>query len=323
MLNFRKLKQDFSPATLKEGRSLYERKAIAWAKIIKMSAQMVRLKSRVTGNFEKPFSCELEIDRRESMALDSDCDCAHRYDCQHLAALMFYLEEHFESMVVAYSKEMDLEKTKDVDEDEKETLRETFKEAETKETVRRGKKHQKELLDEYIGASQVLGRSPFFLPEENLPMDKGEIAVVMLAPTSQNSVDIQLALRLPFRSKPLNVANVKEFFDAVRYGEALYIGSRRYFFSLDSFDPISRAVLSSIMDFARFLDSKDERGARIVQVDIEAFGAILARVNEMAAASQPPPRRTTDDSQAAEAPALPCFYCLTIEEPLKRANILA
>ncbi len=167
MLNFRKLKQDFSPAILKEGRVFFEKSAIAWAKIMKLSGQAVRLKSRVTGNFDKAYSCELEIDRRESMVVYSDCDCSHKYDCQHLAALMFYLEDHFESIVVAYSKEMDLEKAKDVDEEEKETLRETFKEAESKDHVRRSKKNQKELLNEYIEASQVLGKSPFFLPQEN------------------------------------------------------------------------------------------------------------------------------------------------------------
>ncbi len=317
MLNFRKLKQDFSPAILKEGRVFFEKSAIAWAKIMKLSGQAVRLKSRVTGNFDKAYSCELEIDRRESMVVYSDCDCSHKYDCQHLAALMFYLEDHFESIVVAYSKEMDLEKAKDVDEEEKETLRETFKEAESKDHVRRSKKNQKELLNEYIEASQVLGKSPFFLPQENFVLDKAEIAVVVLPSSTQTTIDIQLALRLPFRSKPLAVPYVKEFFDAVRYGEGLYIGSRRYFFSPDSFDPLSRTVLASIMDFSRVLDAQDERGARVVQVDVEAFGSILAQVYEASTPGQQ--TRHTKDESASELLPLSCFYMGTLEEPLRRA----
>src|SRR5438093_757196 len=99
---------------------------------------------------------------------------------------------------------------------QKETLRETFKEAETKEVVRRGRKHQKELLEEYIGASQVLGKSPFFLPEEELIADKAELAI-MFSNQLQHGLDqssnpeIQLALRLPYRSKPLIFPNIKEF----------------------------------------------------------------------------------------------------------------
>ena len=182
MLNFRKLKKDFAPAMIKDGRAFCDKNAVTAAKIIKMGAQAIRLSCRVVGNFENSYHCEIEIDRRESMIVDSDCDCPYKYDCQHLAAFLFYLEDHFEEMVVAYSKETDLEKSKDVDETEKATLRETFKEAETKEVVRRGRKNQKELLQEYVGASQVLGQSPFFLPEEELQADKAELAIIFSAP---------------------------------------------------------------------------------------------------------------------------------------------
>src|SRR5262249_12792268 len=156
-----KLKQDYSPAILKEGRQLYDKKLVEAAKIIKLTSDHVRLSCRVLGSYENAYTCELEIDRRESTTLDSDCDCPYKYDCQHLAAVLFYLEEQFDSIVVAYSKEMDLEKADEIDETDKAKLRETFKEAENKEVLRKGKKHQKELLQEYIGSSQVLGQSPF------------------------------------------------------------------------------------------------------------------------------------------------------------------
>ncbi len=50
----------------------------------------------------------------------------------------------------------------------KKHLRKTFKEAELKKSPERGKNFKKSFLQEYIGASQVLGQSPFFLPEEDL-----------------------------------------------------------------------------------------------------------------------------------------------------------
>lgn len=321
MINFRSLKKDFSPSMLKDGRSLYEKKAVNSAKILKMSAQSVRLSSRVAGNFDNAYHCEIEIDLRESMATDSDCDCPHKYDCHHLAAFICHLEENYEEIVVTYSKETNLEQDEDVDEDEKATLLETFKEAETKEVVRRGKKNQKELLQEYIGASQVMGRSPFFLPEEEMAADKAELAIIFTMqsiPGSDQfgSPELQLALRLPFRSKPLNIPFLKEFFDAVRYSEALYIGSKRYFFNFDSFDDAGAEILRMVMNSARCLDGKEERNLRFAQIDLEAFGTILARVYDMAVLNTTTARNTTEDGEVEQLP-LPYLYCGTLEEPLR------
>lgn len=318
MLNFRRLKQDFAPAMIKDGKTLCDRKAVTHAKIIKMTAQAVRLSCRVSGNFDNTYHCEIEIDRRESMTIDSDCDCPHKYDCHHLAAFLFFLEEHFEEIVVAYSKEANIEKAQDVDEEEKATLLETFKEAETKEVARKGKKHQKELLQEYVSASHVLGRSPFFLPEEELAADKAELAFVFnsqqQAPES-NGIEFQLALRLPYRSKPLTVPFLKDFFDAVRYGEGIYIGNKRYFFSNQSFDEAGWEVLSMIMNFARFHDAKEERGLRLGCLDLEAFGTVLARVYNMA--NKAPAAMIHTEEGEAEGMLMPYFYCSTLEEPLR------
>ncbi|MEI8365792.1 MAG: DEAD/DEAH box helicase [Parachlamydiaceae bacterium] len=320
MLNFRRLKQEFAPAMLKDGKNLHDKEAVTSAKILKMSAQAVRLSCRVAGNFDNSYHCEVEVDRRESMAIDSDCDCPHKYDCHHLAAFLFFLEERFEEMVVNYSKETNLDKSEDVDEQEKATLLETFKEAESKEVLRRTKKNTKELLQEYIGASLVLGRSPFFLPEEVLTPDKAEFAFIVFLPQQtladlSHVPELQISLRLPYRSKPLNIPNLKEFFDAIRYGESLYIGSKRYFFNHESFDAMGFETLKMIMDFARFSDNKEERGLRFVQIDAEAFGSILARIYDRSCSV--PVTRTRADSDDVELQRVPFFYCGTLEEPLR------
>lgn len=325
MPNFRQLKKDFSPGMLKEGRALCDKQhAITSPKIAKMSADAVRLNCRVSGNFENSYQCEIEIDLHESTIIDSDCDCPYKYDCQHLAAFLFYLEEHYDEIVVAYSKETDLEHAQNVDEKEKATLLETFKEAETKEVVRKGRKNQKELLQEYISASKVLGQSPFFLPDEELSQDKAELAVVFSLPTAAEGcshIEIQLALRLPFRSKPLNIPNVKEFFDAVRYGEALYIGSKRYFFSLESFEGSSREILGMVMNFARFLEPREDRSQRLALIDIEAFGTILAWAHDNGLGT---PASMGDHEEAeSDASALSCLYVGSLEEPLRFSNVQA
>ncbi|MGZ3732793.1 MAG: SNF2-related protein, partial [Parachlamydiaceae bacterium] len=321
MLNFRKLKQDYASTVLKEGKTAYEKKSILSAKIMKLDPQSVRLSCRVSGNFDHVYQCEIEIDQRGSTTIDSDCDCSYKYDCQHLACVLFYLEEHFDSLLIAYSNENNLEKEEHIDETEKEILLKTIKEAETKEMVRRGKKSQKELLQEYITSSTILGQSPFFHFEEDPPCDSAELAVVFLNPLPQTKSnqsyipEIQLALRLPFRSKPLNIPNVKEFLDAVRYCEPIYIGSKNYFFTLDSFEGESRSILKLILDNAYFVESNEERNLRLAYFDAEAFGAILAHAHELAMARAP--SRVAKEESENGFQALPCLYHLTLEEPLR------
>ena len=70
--------------------------------------------------------------------------------------------------------------------------------------------------------------------------------------------------------------------DAVRYNEALYIGSKRYFFSMGSFDEASTQILKLIIDFARLPEVKNEKQQRIANIDAEAFGTLLAAAHQIA-----------------------------------------
>lgn len=322
MLNFRKLKQDYSSSVLKEGKTAYSKGSILSAKIVKLNPQNVRLSFRVMGNFDHAYQCEIEIDRNASTAIDSDCDCSYKYDCQHLASVLFYLEEHFDALLIAYSKESLHENEEIGDEHEKEKLRQTIQEAESKEVVRHGKKQQKELLQEYVSSSAVLGQSPFFHFEEDPPCDTAELAIIFNNPLQQHSntqysAEIQIALRLPYRSKPLNIPNVKDFLDAIRYCEPIYIGNKHYFFTLESFNSESRSLLKMILDNAHFVDSVEERNLRTAQLDTEAFGSMLAHAYEIALA-QPPSRK---EDQETTFQTLPCLYHLTLEEPLRFSMI--
>lgn len=322
MLNFRKLKHDFSPAILKEGKTLYDKDMVVSIKIINLKSDAVRFSCRVMGSFDNCYESELEIDSNESIIVDSDCDCSYKYDCQHLAAVLFYLESNYDQILVAYSKETDLEKDVEVNDLQKEHLRVTFKEAETKEHLKRDKKVQRELLQEYIYASQVLGQSSFFRPEEEMAQDKAELAVLFTLPQNKSSeplqVEIQLSLRLPFRSKPLNITQISSFLESVRYHESLYLGNKRYFFSLNSFDEVSSQILKLIIDFARFSEIKGEKQQRTAFIDVEAFGTLLAVSHSIAAARLP--SSVSYKEQELEYLSMPCIYCGTIEEPLKLAT---
>lgn len=322
MLNFRKLKKDFSPSIIKEGKSLYDKEMVKSIKIVNLKTDSIRFSCRVAGSFDNCYESELEIDLNESVVLESDCDCTYKYDCQHLAAVLFYLDAHYNELLIAYSKETNLEKTSHVDDHEKAHLLQTIQEAEHKETVRQDKKFQKELLQEYINSSQVLGQSSFFHPEEEMAHDKAELAVIF-SPLQQKSVDgtssveIQLALRLPSRSKSLIVSQIKSFLDGIRYNEAIYIGSKRYFFSLNSFDEASSQILKILIDSARVPEIKGEKQQRIALLDTETFGSLLAISYDIA--EQRFGNFISVNDGECELLSMPGFYCGTIEESLKLA----
>lgn len=315
MINFRKLRQDFSSSILKEGKELYDKKSVVDPKILEFNGGSIRLRSRVKGAFENSYEIEIEIDRSESVAIDSNCDCTYPSDCQHIAALIYHLEVNLNEIVVAYSQGTDLEKNKEIDEESKQELRNTFEVAANKEGARRDQKYQKEVLREYLGAAQQLGGSPFFLPQVALQEDSAELAVIFTNQPREGAektscTEIQLALRLPMRSKPLYIPNVRMFLDAVRYGEPLSISGKRYFFTPHSFGPVHQELLNMIIYHARFHLGNDDRHLRFAQLDPESVGAILACAYDLAISN-----KVIIKGIERETP-LPCFHNGHLEEPL-------
>lgn len=320
MLNFRKLKQDFSSAILKEGRQLYEKNKIVTAKILRLDNETIRFSSKILGNFDNAYESEIEVDRFESQAVHTNCDCPSRFDCQHLAALIFFLEEKIDSLLIEYSKEADISKNEELGTQEKQQLINAIKEAETKEVVKQDARYQKQVLQEYVATSNVLSHSPFFLPQEESSLASAELAVIFNPQSLQQGdkkIEFQLALRLPFRSKPLQISQLKGFLEALRYEEALFVGGRRLFFSLKSFDELGASLLQLIMDHSRVQEStQNERAQRIAQLDPEVFGLLLAKTHEIAM-RQAGPRGFKDLED--EFPTLPCLYLGTLETPLRYA----
>jgi SNF2 family DNA or RNA helicase len=287
MLNFRKLRQDFASSIRDEGKDLYDQQKVVAAKILHLDNRTVRISGKIQGQYDNHYESEIEIDRIDSETIDSDCDCPYNYDCQHLAALIFYLENRFDEIMVSYSKENsldDLAEKHDLNAEEREALIIKFKEAETKQTQKQEGMYQKQVLAEYIAASEVLAISPFFKPKDKYEVDRAEAAWIFSLPQSldgKQPIEMQLSLRLPSRSKPLHIPYLKRFFEALRYEEPMYVGSKRYFFSLQSFEPKQRDIMKMMMDQARFQEQPaGEKGFRIAQIDLELFGMILAQMFE-------------------------------------------
>lgn len=318
MLNFRKLRQDFASSVLKEGKDLYEQQKIISAKILRLETDSIRFSANVKGNYENSYECEIEIDRFESQMIHSDCDCSYRYDCHHLAALIFYLEDKIDAILVEYSKQADIHSDEALDQEEKQELLETIKAAADSEVVKADERCQKQELQEYVNSAAILSTSPFFFPEEKKEQVEAELAVIFnpqsLVKNNKN-IEIQLVLRLPFRSKPLQIPSIQKFVEAIRYEEPVFVGGKKYCLSLDSFDSIGKIVLKTVMDHARYADSsKGDRAQRVALIDRETFGFLLSEVHD-AFSHEKTPSGFVKFSD--ELPAMPCLYFGGLETPLR------
>lgn len=319
MLNFRKLKQDFSSAIVKEGREFFEKQKVVSAKLIHLDNKVMRVTGRVVGQYDNVYESEIEIDRIECETIDSNCDCPYNYDCQHIAALLFYLEQNLDQILVAYSKETNLEEMaekNEIDDEEKEKLREKFEAARSKEVIRQEENFQRQVLQEYVSASEMLATSPFFRADEKKELDAAEFSMIFLLPKDEKaSVEIQLALRLPFRSKPLHVPNSKKFIESLRNQEPIFMGGKKYYFGLESFEMHQREVVRMAMDHLRFPENvASEKALRIAYMAPEFFGMILSRSFELAEQEF---SKNGYVQQEDEFPAIPWLYEGSLETPLK------
>lgn len=316
MLNFRKMKQDFSSNIIKEGKDLHEKKKVVFAKILKVDSDTIRFGAKVLGNYDNTYESEIEIDRFESQAIHSNCDCPYRYDCQHLAALLFFLEEKIDSLLVEYSKETDLEEDENIDQEQKQELLDTIKEAKTKEVAKKDERYQKQVLQEYISSSSILSESPFFQSFEVNTSMEAEVAFIFNPKSLQTKkkVDFQLALRLPSRSKPLQIIHIKNFLEALRYDEPILLAGKKYYFSLNSFNEMGRIILKLIMDHAQYpSDAANERAHRIAHISLEMFGSLLSLVYDVAVHLKKPTGFTNEE----ELPSLPFLYWGNLESSLR------
>ena len=318
MLNFRKLKQDFPPAIIKEGRELFDNQRVASAKILHLDHKTVRISGRILGQYDNYYESQIEIDRIECEAIDSDCDCPYNYDCVHLAALLFYLEIHIDEILVAYSKEKDIDEMtgdSDFDEEKKMELLEKFKEAESKQIQKQEELYQKQVLQEYVNAADLLAVSPFFRPIEKQEVDKAEVALVFTKNQEKAPIEIQIALRLPFRSKPLHIPHVKNFLESIRYEEPISLAGKKYLFTMDSFDHSQQKIVQMVMDHAECMDSTaTEKAQRVAHIDPEVCGLILARVYENALEVF---LKNGFSTQEDDQPILPGLYEGNMETPVK------
>ena len=310
MLNFRKIRQDFSQNLIKEGKELFDKGKVLSAEVQALGRDSIRVRAKVAGQFDHHYDCDIEIDRDESELIDSNCDCPYHSDCQHLAALVFHLEQNLDGMVVHFGKGVDLSES--MGEEEQEEVMATLAQAKGKEDARLDEAIQREMLNEYVHASQVLGTAPFFLPSTASAEENVEILVCVQTIQARH-VELQLALRLPNRSKPVHVLQLRQFLEAVRYEEPTYLAGRRWLITLSSFAEHGRTILRGLMAHGRTMEGQQDRQSRVLQLDLESFGDLLADLYD-----QIPPHEIARRGEGDDASVpIPGIMWESLDQPMR------
>ncbi|MCY3975229.1 MAG: hypothetical protein OXF02_06805 [Simkaniaceae bacterium] len=295
------------------------------AKILHLDATTLRVSARIMGQYENTYASEIEIDRKENEAIDSSCSCSSRYDCQHLAALVCYMEVYLDEILVNYSKETNLSRLTDekgFDDEAKEKLLEAVKEAETKEEQRRDEEYQKEVLAEYTDAATILSDSPFFRPAKERKPEEATFSLIYHFPPRTDSNDhdpiVRIVVKPASRSKPLAIPDPIAFFEGIRHRETVSIGGREYYFTPETFNETEREIILLLTDSIRHVELRETktqaRGMKLFRMDSKVFGRVLARARQEAASS--PPR-------TGKPLVLPCLYHENTDRPLKNSDIPA
>ena len=315
MLNFRKLKQDFSSNVLQEGRQIFETQKVLSAKIVSLDAKTLRIHAKILGQYDNTYETEIEIDRLECEMIDSDCDCPHHFDCQHITALLYYLEIRLDQILVEYSKESEPSDEVEIDQ----TVIAEFKKAEKKEELRREEAYQHQVIEEYLHASELLAKNPFFRPDLERKLDTAEMCIIFQNLSTfreeRSLVEVQLALRLQNRSKPIYVAQIRPFIEALRFEEPISIGGRPHRFSISSFPAAQRDAISILMSHVRYPEGNlSERQLRIGGVDVSILGDILACAYNLVMKEIPSSRIAYDED---DLPSFNYLFDSTLENPVR------
>ena len=125
---------------------------------------------------------------------------------------------------------------------------------------------------------------------------------------------MQLGLRLVSRSKPLHIPNIRDFLEAMRYKEPLFIGGKLHRFSLSSFNVAHQDIVCLVMEHAQLPEKIiSDRAQKTALLDIKTFGLILAKAHDIASKElQQKGWKLLDD----QLPTLPCLYEGNLESPI-------
>lgn len=269
ILNFRKIKQEFSNSLIKKGKTLLDSYTIESIKLASVQEDSI--------NIDCKFSIEssmirtaIEFDKHDSSILDSTCSCGTSSDCHHISALAIYLEDNFNNMI---SNQMDSEK------DDKNSVI-------TSKTV----KHVKNLITktshvnpasiiaEYVSSVNLLSMSPVFNSSLSSVSQKSYKFILHVYSMWKNPAKISKTIFLrvaikPAGKKPVFIQSVEEFQKRCRRHSTISLSQHSLSLELSEklFDEPSRFIFNVIKTSMHRHKDKDYIG----EIEDCVFGNLI------------------------------------------------
>ena len=256
-LNFRKLRQEFAPSTLKEGKRLSSIKDSCKARLVACTKHSFVIEASVLGSFKDWHTCQLEIDRAESSIIVSHCDCPSQTDCHHLASLLWFLEENFHTLLLEFGGHSDKGDVK---------LHEAKKRSEKKVAIEK----EKVALQEFVDAASLLSTASLLISrEESVREAELFINIGPLQAGPRKMTEVSFAVKLPDRPKPVAILQPKLFFQSMILEDPLFLGTTLAVLSFKSFGSGCAPLLDCLKYGIEFIDRTDRAGkAAFIQSEL-------------------------------------------------------
>ncbi len=319
------MRKDFSPSVLKQGKALFDKGGCFGARLASYTAEQIVIEAKVVGHFEDVHKCSVEISRADSELLYSTCDCVQEIDCFHLACLMFFLEKHFHTMLLTFlGKAQAGDESVAVDVDAQE-----IKKVEKKLQKKAQKESDRQLIADYSKAGQWLATSSLFRPAKET-VEKAELMLLVGTINAYNRkfTEIQLAVRLLGRPKPVLIQQPRIFLLALQQLEPLVLGNQRVVLSDESFGEMCCELIIFLRREFEYYEKADKvtRGAFL---QLPRLFSLLGLVAQCRKATIEEERLSLFHGnfdtplEFSATPVQPCFSVEKIDDPDTRLVVRA
>ncbi len=250
-LNFRKVRQEFTQANLKEGKALYEKGCVESCDV-RTNKGLLHVSASIRGQWNDLHASRLEFRTSDISLIDSECDCPQKFECQHLAALLCFLEEHG----------LESKKMTNVS------------------CSSQGEVHQKHQSREYAKAYQLMRG---LLVQHKEDVNFQGYLLLSFTPvilSGQRAWELQFGVKKHKKSRITLIQSPKQFLQSLSRGESIFLGSEKTILGLDSFGPDIAQILYQIRQEVHFIDKSDrdksEKNVKGAFFDDEGIGRIFS-----------------------------------------------
>lgn len=158
MLNFRKIKQEFSTHLLQKGQQAVDSSLLSNVKFDLISKEYIK----ASCNFNTDavdIQTNIEFKNDDSSISDSHCSCGSKSDCQHIVALSIYIEKNFNNLISDQVNNKDSKTTSNTSQELLDDIKSKIKQSSYNQNVNN-------TINEYSKAYELLKNSPLFSPTD-------------------------------------------------------------------------------------------------------------------------------------------------------------